>query len=264
MRPKSTLWVAAIACGLTLAERAQCDDFHVDTKLFLPGEKQPSESTTLFHAGCVYDFISDPEEAIVFDADNDVFKLLDPQRKLQTEITTGQISANIIKLRTVFRPKADGSPVEKFYLDPRFAETQDPNTGELLLSSAYLDYKLKTMVPTNPQAARQYGKFADWSLQLNTVRKDKPMLPFPRLKVNDILKQRQELPLEVRLTIKPQKKGNKKPIEIRAEHSIQPRLSKEDLQRIADVGKQLHTFDKVAWEEYHRPDSQQATADKRR
>jgi hypothetical protein len=164
----------------------------------------------------------------------------------------------------VLKAKADSSPVEKFYLDPRFAEAQDPNTGELLLTSAYVDYKLKTLVPTNPQAARQYGNFADWSVQLNTVRSDIHTMPFPRLKVNDVLKQRQELPLEVRLTIKPQKKGNKKPVEIRAEHSIQPRLSKEDLQRIAVVHEQLHTFDNVAWEEYHRADSQQAAAVKKR
>ncbi|HEV3004283.1 MAG TPA: hypothetical protein VGX78_07460, partial [Pirellulales bacterium] len=143
MRPHNiALWVAAFACSLTLARHARSDDFHVDTKLYLPGEKEPSESTTLFYAGRVYDFISDPDESIVFDPDYDMFKLLDPKRKLKTEITTGQISTNITKLRVVLKAKADSSPVEKFYLDPRFAESQDPNTGELLLTSAYVDYKL--------------------------------------------------------------------------------------------------------------------------
>ncbi|HUY34941.1 MAG TPA: hypothetical protein VMV69_19495 [Pirellulales bacterium] len=262
MRPHSTCfrgvgsWVVAIACGLAPADRAWGDDFHVQSKLFFPGEKEPSESTTLFYAGRVYDFLSDPDETTVFDPENDVFKLLDPPRKLKTEITTGEISNRINLLRAAARAQVQ-LPLAKFYIDPKFAESQDPNNGELLLTSAYMDYKLKTLIPPNPGAARQYGAFADWSVQLNAMLKLKPMsnpsemLPFPRLKVNDVLKQRQELPLEVELTLKPQKKG-KKPVVIRAEHSIQPRLSQEDLRRIKEAHEQLHTFDAVAFDEYRR------------
>ena len=91
--------VVATAYGLAPANRAWGDDFHVQSKIFFPGEKKPSESTTLFYAGRVYDFLSDPEETTVFDPGNDVFKLVDPRRKLKTEITTGEISKKINLLR---------------------------------------------------------------------------------------------------------------------------------------------------------------------
>jgi len=256
-------WAIAIACSLAPANRAWSDDFHVQSKLFFPGE-EPSESTTLFYAGRVYDFLSAADETTVFDPENDEFKLLDARRKLKTEITTGDIAQKINLLRSAARAQVT-LPLAKFYVDPKFAEAQDPVTGDVLLTSAYMDYRLKTFIPPNPEASRQYCAFADWSVQLDVMLRLKPdsnlseMLPFARLKVNDVLKQRQELPLVVEKTLKPQKKG-KKPVVLRCEHSIQPRMAQEDLRRIKEVHEQLHTFNAVSFEEYRRRNSDQAQA----
>jgi hypothetical protein len=254
-------WGLAMACSLAPANRAQSEDFHVQSKLIFPGE-EPSESTTLFYAGRVYDFLSAADETTVFDPQNDEFKLLDARRKLKTEITTGEIAQKINLLRTAARAQVT-LPSAKFYVDPKFAESQDPKTGEVLLTSAFLDYRLGTIIPPNPEASRQYCAFADWSVQLDVVLKLRPdsnlseMLPFARLKVNDVLKQRQELPLMVEKTLKPQKKG-KKPVVLRSEHSIQPRLAQEDLRRIKEVHEQLHTFNAVSFDEYRRRNADQA------
>ncbi|HVC92857.1 MAG TPA: hypothetical protein VND64_04155 [Pirellulales bacterium] len=254
-------WGVAIVCGLVPTDRAWGDDFHVQSKLFYPDKDEPvSESTTLFYAGRVYDFLSAADETTVFDPQNDEFKLLDSGRKLKTEITTGEIAQKINLLRTAARAQVH-LPLAKFYIDPKFTESQNQN-GDVLLTSAYLEYKLKTFIPSNPEASRQYCAFADWSVQLDVMLNLKPdsnpsdVLPFARLKVNDVLKQRQELPLEVVKTLKPQKKGKKEVI-YRSEHSIQPRLAQEDLRRIKEVHEQLHTFNSVSFDEYRRRKAEQ-------
>jgi hypothetical protein len=254
--------VVALAGGLGSPNVAGGNDvdgenFRIHNRIYVPDQKEPIESTTLFYNGIVYDFVLRPEETIVFSPNRDLFQLLDPKNKRTTEITTGEISKNMTMLHTAAQARAD-KPLAKFYADPKFAESQDPKTGDVLLTSNYLDYRLKTFPPTNPKAAQDYGRFADWSAQLNAMLYPEGPPPFPRLKVNDVLKQRQELPVEVKLT-----KKLKKPLVIRAEHSIQPRLSQEDLQRIKEVHVQLVTFEKVKFEKYHERDTQQASADKK-
>jgi hypothetical protein len=76
-------------------------------------------------------------------------------------------------------------------------------------------------------------------------------MPFARLKLNEVLKQRQEIPTEIELTMKPE--GRRKPYVIRSEHRIQSGLSASDKRRIDDVAEQLHTFNLVTFEEYHKP-----------
>jgi hypothetical protein len=230
--------------GLT-ATRAE--DFHVSNKLTFP-EQQPIESTTLFAAGRVYDFLETPQETIVFDKNNDLIIILDPARKMKMQISTGEVSTQIGRLREAARGHSRESI--RMSAAPKFTETVDPKSGQLTMDSKWLQYVVSSEAPKNPFAAKQYNEFADWLIQVNALL-NPPMMPFARMKLNEVLKQRQEVPLKIELTIRGE--GRKKPLVVRSEHRVQWGLSHGDKERIDEVANQLHTFNQVSFEEYHRP-----------
>lgn len=243
--------IASIGLVLVMAAAARADDFHVTNKVYFrpkdPKEK-PSESTTLFFTGKVYDFLKTPRETIVFDPSHDQIFILDPDRRLKTQISTGEISTQINKLREAARQHK--SELVRSSASPRFAEAVDPKTGALKLTSRWRKYEIETMAPDHPQVARQYAEFADWSAQLNALL-NPPTLPFPRLALNEVLRQRQEIPTKITLTQMTDEKHHKEHV-ARSEHMIQMALSQTDKGLIEEAHNQLHTFSEVGFDEYHR------------
>jgi hypothetical protein len=255
----SIVAISVLSGGLLSAEAAEGQDFHVSNKIYFPEAKVPETSTTLFHAGRVYDFVETTGgatlETIVFDKTNDLIIILDPNRKMRTEITTGQVATQIGRLHEAAKQHSNKESV-RFQATPQFSERVDSKTGELTLDNKWMRYVVETEAPKNPFAAKQYNEFADWFAQTNALL-NPPWLPFPRLKLNEVLKKRQEIPLHIELTMKPEGRG--KPYTIRSEHNVTWTLSTRDKQRIDDVNVQLHTFNLVSFDEYHRvPENEQA------
>jgi hypothetical protein len=257
-RAVSWLSVSFTLAGLAIGcAPANADDFHISNKLYFHPDEQPVESTTLFHTGKVYDFLKSPRETIIFDPARDQVLILDPDRRLKTSITTGEISTQIGRLREA--GKQHKRPLISFTAAPKFSETLDPKTGTLKLASRWMSYEVKTRAPDNPKVARQYCDFADWLSQLNALL-NPPTMPFPRLALNDVLRQRQELPSEITLTLMPEERRHKETV-IRSEHNILMTLSRSDLQEIEEAHQQLHTFAEVGFDEYHRLKTEQASLD---
>jgi hypothetical protein len=67
--------------------------------------------------------------------------------------------------------------------------------------------------------------------------------------VNEELAERSLVPTEVQLTITAPTKTSR-PITIRSEHHIAPRLLKRDEERIAETANQLATFKSVTFAEF--------------
>ena len=67
-----------------------------------------SHTTTLFHDGFVYDYLNDPPQVAVFDKPHGRFVLLDPGRKLKTDITTDQVLTFCGELRAYANSHANG------------------------------------------------------------------------------------------------------------------------------------------------------------
>lgn len=223
-------------------------DFHVSNKIyFKPGDK-PVITTTLFASGRVYDFMFSPLETIVFDPAHDLIVILDPNRQVKTEVTTGEISTQIGKLREAAR----NHKTERIrdLAAAKFAETVDPKSGKLMLTNRWMSYEVATEPPQDPQAARQYAEFADWLAQLNALLSSAEP-PFPRLALNEVLRQRQELPLEItRKTASEQRRH--KELVVHSEHTIIMSLSHEDQKRVQEAHDHMHMFAKVSFDEYHR------------
>src|SRR6266700_184172 len=86
---KSTLLLLAAGWSTGGIPPAVADDFRVESKVYAGKDDAPSgESLTLFAGDRAYDFLSSPQEITVFDFSRDEIALLDPVRKVRTELTS--------------------------------------------------------------------------------------------------------------------------------------------------------------------------------
>jgi hypothetical protein len=264
--PTRGVWssLSALALLAAFSLPAVADDFHIDTKLYSDWDAEkgkskapPVESTTLFASGRVYDFLIRPPETIVFDPGQDLIVILDPNRQLKTQILTDEISTQISKLREAARNHKDEAVRDS--AAAKFAESVDPKTGRLKLTNRWMQYEVETMAPDRPQVARQYAETADWLVQLNALL-NPPMLPFPRLALNKVLRDRQELPVKITLTVTSEDRRHK-PLVMHSEHTILMGLSQNDRLRIEAAGEQMHKFTEVQFDQYHRVEEEQAAAE---
>jgi hypothetical protein len=256
----SSLSIAAIAgVGWRPPATAEAADFHVENKVYRADEKEPfNETTTLFRAGLVYDFVvadSQVDEATVFDRSRGRFLMLDAKRRLKTEISTADVKAFGKSLQQ--QAASHKEPLLQFMANPKFTEKAGAEDGTLELSSDWLIYRLKTTPARSAEAAEQYGEFAYWYAQLNAMMNPGSLPPFGRLKVNEVLEARGLLPVEVQMTLLP-KESPRKQVVLRAEHRLQWTLLESDRQRIDEFGKQLATFRAVSLDEYRRHANEEA------
>jgi hypothetical protein len=171
------------------------------------------------------------------------FILLDRDREIRTEITTDRIATVMTKLRD-WASKQDDTYL-KFAADPRFEETFNESTGELILQSPLQTYSLTTTPIEKSSAQTQLQDFLNWYTKLNALVNGGPP-PFPRLAVNTALARHACVPLEVRLT-----NSGDKPA-LRSEHLIAWRLSKQDRQRIDQAMNDVAKYKDVSNEEFHK------------
>lgn len=237
--------VAALSSGG--AGRAHGDDFCVHSKVHLG--KDMVESVTMFRGGAVYDFLSTPEEITILDAPRDRFVVLDVTRKVKVVISGDEITKFAEKLRDEARARQVELLV--FLANPKFDESYNEATGELSLSAPWMAYKVQTVEPKHPDAARRYADFCDRQAQLSALLRPGSLPPFARLALNEALETRGRLPTEVQLTRYAQQRSAR-PLSIRAEHRLQWRLLDSDRQRIDEADRHLATFTEVSLADYIR------------
>ena len=180
---------------------AVAEDFRIETKIFVGDAEEPaSTATTLFQGGVVYDFLAEPEQIAVFRKPGGGkpgrFILLDPVRRVRTELSTDQLASAMNKLRNWAARQKD--PFLKFAANPQFEESFDRETGQLLLASHEESYTIKTEPADMPEALAEYREFLDWYTRLNALLQAGPP-PEPRLQVNAALARYQTVPVTVEL-----------------------------------------------------------------
>jgi len=232
--------------GVALSTRTVADDFRIETKVYVGDEKEPaSTTTTLFQGGVVYDFLDVPEQVAVFRKPGGGkpgrFILLDPARRVRTELSTDQVAGAINKLKNWAARQRD--PLLKFAANPQFEESFDRSTGQLLLASHEESYTIKTEPADMPEALAEYREFLDWYTRLNALLQAGPP-PEPRLQVNAALARYQSVPVTVELA----RAGEKD--KLRAEHEFTWMLSKQDMARIDDACASLAAYRPVDNEEF--------------
>ncbi len=240
---------------------AHGEDFRVETKVFNGKDAKPaSENLTLFCAGKVYDFLSEPagdekgavehKQISILDAHANRMVLLDPDRHVRTELKcdrlieiTGSLKAVAVQSNNAFL---------RFAAEPKFSETVGSTGDELTFSSPVMTYRVRTKKANSSEAVRQYCEFCDVYARLNVATSPGAPPPFPRLALDEALGKRELVPSEVELTINEGRLGSK-PIVRRSEHLFHWRLLESDQRRIEDAADALAKFDLVDLDDYLHP-----------
>jgi hypothetical protein len=248
------LILSSLVLWLCLAHEASlaAAEFRIENRVFLDEEPEPvSESVTFFQGGRVFDFFGDENgEIAVFDPANERFILLDPARRIKTEVKTSYLDSYV----EVLKKKATGHENEfvRFLAEPKFERSYDQDAARLTMKSPTMTYHVDTIPAASEEAARVYGQFSDAYARLSAVTSDVPLPPFPRLAVNAVLRERKELPKRVERTVERTGLGPlpDKSVTIHSEHKIAWRLLDSDKQRISTAGKYLAAFDDVPLQVY--------------
>jgi hypothetical protein len=240
------LSAAATAEGTATAEEM----FRVENKVFIGAAKEPQvRSTTIFYQGVVYDYLEDPAEVTVFDKARGRFVLLDPQRRIKTELTTARVEDFSERLRQWAHEQSD--PLLNFHADPHFSETVDEATGELVFDSPRVVYRVSAVEAGSEAVASRYREFSDWYGRLNTMLNPGARPPFPRMLVSRSLEQREQIPRAVELTLRPRDILSR-PISARSEHLLIRRLLESDRNRMAETDRFMAMFEAVDFVDYQR------------
>ncbi len=244
-----------IACALAAAlaslvpNRAAADDFRIETKVFVGKETEPaSEDLTLFRGEQVYDFLNKPREVTVFDKPRSRVILLDPARRVKTEVTMERLMAFSDELRTWCGKQSD--PLLKFAAEPSFDQSLDSASNELVFTSPFLTYRVGTIKAGTDDIARQYLEFSDSYARLNAMTNPGSTPPFPRLKIDKALFISHAVPEKVQLTMPPRSRFGGKPTIVRSEHRVNWRLLESDQQKIQEAEAFLVTFTPLTLERY--------------
>jgi hypothetical protein len=248
----------ALSAGTSTAE-----DFHVESRVFKVGDTDPIiETTTIFYKGRVYDFLKDPEanrdpEATILDPAGERFIVLDPERKVTTEVKFKDIQDFTRNVRV--QAAGNSNPLLNFLSNPTFTE-KELGPGELEFDSAWMIYRLKTVAAKSPEVSRQYGEFSHWHSQLNVMINPSSLPPFGRLAVSEQLEERKLLPTDIYMTISP--KGPQPKLVMRAEHRFQWTILERDRQLVDEAQRQMKLFHQVTLAQYNQR-VQQTPADEK-
>jgi hypothetical protein len=249
--------VAVFAVASWLTARAAADDFRIATKVFSGTATEPiGENVTLFRGSQVYDFLSKPNEITLFDKTRNRVILMDPIRKVKAEVKGERLAAFSVELRGWCERQTD--PLLKFAAEPRFDETMDEATGEMVFASPLMTYRIKPMKSDTEVISRQYLEFSDSYARLNSLTNPGSLPPFPRLAVNEALFRSRSIPENVQLTIASRGRLGGRAMTLRSEHTVNWRLLDSDLQKIDEAGEFLVTFTPISLEKYLRIDEHEA------
>jgi hypothetical protein len=243
------LFTCVAVAASALAQTTQsAENFRIETKVFEGKNEEPiSETTTIFCDGVVYDFLKTPAQTAVFSRPNGKnagrFILLNDEKRIRTEISTQKLEGAIQDLRAWAAQQPN--KLLKFAADPKFEESFERGTGQLVLASHVESYTVETVPVKHPKAASDYREFLDWYAQLNTLLSGSPP-PQPRLELNKSLTRHKAIPKTVELT----RAGNKDPL--RAEHNFTWMIAQSDMERIDEVNAALASYRYVENDEYLR------------
>ena len=235
--------------------------FRVTSHVYTNDELVPVQrSETLCDGNTVYDLTYDPARAstpsqvTVFkrtiDGRPERFILLDPDRRLRTELLPETVHAFMEKLKRWAQLQPD--PLVRFAAKPQFQEVFDDSTGDLSLVSDVLIYRLSTTEAKDEQRVTLHWEYSDWRALLHALTNARSTPPFPRLSLNASLARYQRLPHEIRVILPAHKERKKNDETLRTQHRIDWRWSKQDRERVNNVENQLATYKLVDYAEFRK------------
>jgi hypothetical protein len=216
-----------------------------------PADRAPvlARSLTLFHAGRIYDYVDSAKEVTVYEPSHQRFHLLSEARSSRTEVTQSEVRRFLTLVEEEAWKRADESDVTwlKFQLKPEFESSFDRPKLKLSLVGRNCRYDVEGVTPKTREVTETYLRFADAMAELNSVLHPRAMLPSPRLKLNEELRQRELLPLVVELRAELDR-----PLNLQARHQWEWKFSSSDRELISKWERLLNDANvrKVSFRQY--------------
>jgi hypothetical protein len=249
--------------GLFGAELS-AQEFSVYTRIFNldhSPDKQPVAFTrTLFHAGKVYDVIHGAAEVTILEPAHQRILILNSDRQLLSVVDFDELkhllrtaeerlAQRVRELEDQENPPQPQIDALRFQLRPQFESHFDSREPRLRLRSKSISYDVVGPADVRPEEVAAYLNYADWMCRLNYVLHPQPLFPNVRLELNEKLKQRKLLPIEVTLQAK-----FEQPLNLKAEHSVTWSLDARGRQQIHHWESLLRDpkLQKVPLSEYQR------------
>lgn len=194
-----------------------------------------SRSVSIFHADKVYDHVDGLGEVTIFDPARKRVVILNESRMIKAVINFDEIKnvLNVARHQTKEyihdQIKTKGVTGEKiasqlqFQLDPKFDIQFEDSRNQLSLDSQLLTYRVQCVSPDQQAAGETYLRFADWMARLNYVLHPYTLHPASRIMLNEELRTRNLLPIEVELQTRMEER-----LHLRAEHKIHWKLDHKD------------------------------------
>jgi len=191
-------------------------------------------SLSLFHHGKVYDNVPDIDEITIFEPAHNRFTIMSKPRMMATTVTFDELRQLLKVARhhteeIIGELENEGTKQSKreaeslqFLLDPGFEERFDEKQKRLVLSSPFYQYTVLGADTETPKVIETYLNYTDWMARLNYVLHPS-MMPGPRLMLNNSLRNKKLIPIEVDL-----KADLEDRFHLRAVHKIQWELTKQD------------------------------------
>lgn len=217
----------------------------VESDLLAAGDKPVARTVTLFHEGVAWDFLETPVqptvkgeppvmklvEIVLHDPVRERVVIIDPERRVKTEISTVQLERLASSLAKWARESDDR--LVRWAGGPDFTEGFREENDTIELAGPRARYAVKHASATSPEQAESYRRFADTAILLKALMQPGGMPPFPRLAINRELARAGAIPTEVTLEIEPRGVSFGGPTRMRGLHHTHPRLLEEDFDRIA-------------------------------
>lgn len=252
----STFGMFALA-WMFLASSCFGQQMRIETEVLVGNSQElASKSLTLFDDQMIYDFLFTSEadsnrfhleEIVVFDRLGQSITLLDQQRKTKLTIS----HTDLLSMSAAMKASEALRDKDLFLLEPVFEKTIDDNTKQLQLTSDRMNYHCRCESVTDPKKLLSYFHFADWAARLN-VSDSRKMPPFARLILNESLRKRGWIPLEVELDLL---LPNSEKLRAKATHNRLEQLSQNDQIRIQQAVNQVREFKATSLTEYRNLES---------
>lgn len=209
-----------------------------------------ARSLTLFHAGLVYDYIDSLREVTIYEPAHRRFTVLHEAAQVAAVVTQDEVRryleiANgeareivVDRSRRTDPDAATSLAFLQFQLQPEFDVSWVAGKKRLSLNSPQFRYDVDCADPPEPAVLAAYLRYVEAMTDLNAVLHPQALLPGPRSRLNDALREHNQLPMTVtRWT----NDGGERVL--RAEHKWTWQLTEPDRQRIAYWESQLRKKD---------------------
>lgn len=238
------LMIALVGC---LSGAAAAQDFRVKTDVFAAGDRAPiAENLTLFTDAAVYDFSLNGGETTIFEPIVGRFVLLDPKRRLKTELPLPALGKFVADLQAEGVKNKDPN-----LFAPKFEVQYDGVGRKLELTSSAMIYKASGVLPGQDQrsAVKRFRQFTDWTARLNTTHSKS--LPFGRMELNKELEKRGLVPEEIEVVYISRSDPTRR-VTYRSRQAFTWELTGQDRRRLDEVREQRTRFKLVGWLEYRQ------------